>query len=389
MNMLLDDKSWRQLLAPYKRSSTRAAVVQLLDTALPFALLWYLMAKSLEVSYALTLALAVPAGFLFIRLFILQHDCGHGSFFPSRTANNVAGSLLGVLTLFPYGYWRRTHAIHHATSGNLEQRELGDVRTYTVREYQAFAPVYRWLYGLYRHPLVLLGFGPAYQFILKHRFPFDLPWSWKREWASVLWTNAGIAVAFGTLSWWLGWRSVLLVHLPVVLVAGAVGVFLFYVQHNFEDTYWEHDKNWDFYSASVQGSSFLDLPRPLHWLTGNIGYHHIHHLASRIPNYRLAECFRQVRGLQQVTRLTLWQGLRSLRLKLWDEETRTLVGFDAVRNRETSAPSPIAATAPRRGESSAEPGTTPSGVRGGREDHVADRAPAIDESSRSGRVTKR
>lgn len=333
----LDLKTFRALLSPYARPSTRAAVVQLVDTALPFALFWALMVKSLSVSFALTLALAVPTGFLFIRLFILQHDCGHGSFFPSRTANRVVGSLLGVVTLFPYGYWRRTHAIHHATSGNLERRELGDVKTYTVREYTAFSPVRRWLYALYRHPLVLLGIGPAYQFVLKHRFPFDIPWSWKREWASVMWTNAGIAVVFGSLSWWLGWRAVLLVHLPVVLVAGAVGVFLFYVQHQFEDTYWEQDEGWDFYRAAVQGSSFLDLPRPLHWLTGNIGFHHVHHLVSRIPNYRLAQCFQEVPELQRVTRLTLWQGLRCLRLKLWDEETRSLVGFKAARERLASA----------------------------------------------------
>jgi len=260
--------------------------VQLLDTALPFACLWYLMAESLSVSYALTLVLAIPTGFFFIRLFILQHDCGHGSLFPSRAANHVTGALLGVVTLFPYGYWRRTHAIHHATSGNLERREFGDVKTYTVREYQSFSPVHRWLYRRYRNPFVLLGFGPAYQFVLKHRFPFDIPWSWKREWASVLWTNVGIALSFSVLSWFLGWRSVLLVQAPVVLVAGAVGVFLFYVQHQFEDTYWEHEESWDFYAASVKGSSFLDLPRPLRWITANIGYHHIHHLTSRIPNYR-------------------------------------------------------------------------------------------------------
>jgi omega-6 fatty acid desaturase (delta-12 desaturase) len=275
--------------------------------------------------------LAVPTAFLFIRLFILQHDCGHGSFFPSHAANNVVGSVLGVVTLFPYGYWRRTHAIHHATSGNLERRELGDVKTYTVREYLAFSPLRRWLYRLYRHPLVLLGFGPAYQFLLKHRFPFDLPWAWKREWASVMWTNVGLAASCAALASMLGGRAVLLVHLPVVRMAGAIGVFLFYVQHQFEDTYWEHDHAWDFYTAGVQGSSYFDLPRVLHWLTGNIGYHHIHHLASQIPNYRLAKCFHENPGLQQVTRLTLRDGLRTLRLKLWDEESHTLVGFDAVR----------------------------------------------------------
>jgi len=323
--------AWRKLLEPYKRSSTRAATIQLLNTALPFALLWYLTLKCLAVSYGLSLLLAVPTGFLFIRLFILQHDCGHGSFFPARRANHIVGSLLGIVTLFPYGYWRRTHAIHHATSGNLDHRELGDVKTYTVREYRSWTATHRFLYRLYRHPLILLGLGPTYQFILKHRFPFDIPWSWKREWASVLWTNLGIAVVLGSLAWWHGWKAVLMVHLPVVLVAGAVGVFLFYVQHQFEDTYWQHEEAWDFYRAGVEGSSFLVLPRPLHWLTGNIGYHHIHHLVSRIPNYRLAECYREVPELQRVTRLTLRQGLRCLNLKLWDEDAKRLVGFDAVR----------------------------------------------------------
>ncbi len=342
----VDEGRWRVLLAPYKERSARAASVQLLDTLLPFAALWYLMVRSLSVSYALTLLLAVPTGFLFIRLFILQHDCGHGAFFPSRIANNVVGFLLGIVTLFPYGYWRRTHAIHHATSGNLERRELGDVKTYTVREYQAFSPVHRFLYRLYRHPFILLGVGPLYQFVLKHRFPFDIPLSWKREWASVLWTNLGIALSYFALAAAFGWRAVLLVHLPVVLIAGAIGVFLFYVQHQFEDTYWEHEHAWDFYSAGVQGSSYFDLPPALHWLTGNIGFHHIHHLASQIPNYRLAECFHDNPELQNVTRLTMKEALHSLRLKLWDEESHTLVGFDALRSR-AAGPSGLSSSGPR------------------------------------------
>lgn len=327
----LSEPNWRKTLEPYKRPSTRAAITQLANTALPFVLCWYLMARSLSVSYLLTLALAVPTSFLLVRLFILQHDCGHMSFFPSRKANHVVGSVLGLVTMFPYGYWRRTHALHHATSGNLEEREMGDVRTLTVREYLRLSPGRRLLYRLYRNPLVLLGLGPLYQFGLKHRFPFGIPWSWKREWLSVLWTNVGLVCAFVALSAWLGWQGVLLVHMPVFFMSGAVGVFLFYIQHQFEDTYWQPKETWDFHRAGFEGSSFLDLPRPLHWLTGNIGFHHIHHLASRIPNYRLQQCFRDLPWTQNVTRLSLRESLHCFRLKLWDEGTQALVGWEAVR----------------------------------------------------------
>jgi acyl-lipid omega-6 desaturase (Delta-12 desaturase) len=321
------EQSWRQLLAPYKKAHAGRALFQLLNTAIPFGLVWYAMFWSLGHSYLLTLLLAVPAAFLFTRLFIIQHDCGHGAFFPSRAANNALGSVLGVITLFPYGYWRRTHAIHHATTGNLDDRELGDIHTLTVAEYQSRSPWRQFLYRLYRHPLVLFGVGPAYQFVIKHRFPFDIPWSWKREWQSVLWTNIAIAVVGGTLVWTLGWQAVLLVHLPIVLLAGSLGVWLFYVQHQFEDTYWDREDAWDFYRAGAHGSSFYDLPRVLHWLTGNIGYHHIHHLSSVIPNYNLPAAFRENPSLQQVTKLSLGKSLRCAGLKLWDEERRALVGF--------------------------------------------------------------
>jgi omega-6 fatty acid desaturase (delta-12 desaturase) len=278
-------------------------------------------------SYLLTLLLAVPAAFFFIRLFIIQHDCGHGAFLPSRRANGLLGGMLGVITLFPYGYWKKTHAIHHATSGNLDDREFGDIRTLTVREYRALSPLRRFGYRLYRSPVVLFALGPFYQFVLKHRFPFDLPFAWKREWQSVLKTNVALVAVFGSLALWLGWRTVLLVHLPIVLLAGALGVWLFYVQHQFEDTYWEHEDAWDFYRAGAHGSSFYDLGALGHWLTGNIGYHHIHHLASQIPNYRLARCFRENPALQRVTRLSLRDSLRCARLRLWDEERRTMIGF--------------------------------------------------------------
>ena len=325
-----DDINWSNVLAPYRSPSRRSAVIQLLNTAVPFVVLWYLMVRSLSVSYWLTLLLAVAEAFMYARLFIIQHDCGHGSFLRSRRAMDVIGSLLGVVTLFPYAYWRRTHALHHATSGKLDQREFGDISTLTVREYLALSPWKRLTYRLYRHPLVLLGVGPTYQFVFKHRFPWDIPRSWKREWASVFATNFGIAASVWALSAAFGWRSFLLVHGTMMLIAGALGVFLFYVQHQFERTYWDQGDEWDPTRAAVDGSSYFDMPAWLHWCTGNIGFHHIHHLASQIPNYRLARCFRENPALP-AARLTIRDSVRCLRLRLWDEDRRTMVGFEAVR----------------------------------------------------------
>jgi len=323
--------AWRRLLAPYRRASAWRATGQLLNTALPFALLWFLMVRSLSYSYWLTLLLAIPAAGLLTRLFVLQHDCGHGAFFPSRRANNVVGAVLGTVTLMPYAYWRRTHSMHHADSGNLDHRGVGDVFTLTVREYLALPVWRRMLYRLYRSPLVLFGLGPIYQFVLKHRLPLDTPRSWKREWASVWWSNLAITAYVTVLAVAVGWKAFLLVHGPIVLLAGSAGVWLFYVQHQFEETYWEHDPEWKFFRAGAHGSSFYDLPRVIHWLTGNIGYHHIHHLASQIPNYRLRECFRDTPSMQRVTRFTFLQSLRCARLKLWDEERQGMVGFRELR----------------------------------------------------------
>lgn len=322
---------WAELLAPYAKPDLRRSIFQLLNTAIPFCLLWLAMLKSLSYGYWLTLLLAVPTAGLLVRLFIIQHDCGHGSFFASKTANTALGFIIGILTLTPYDYWLRTHAIHHATSGDLERRGYGDINTLTVKEYLSLPLRKRIAYRLYRHPFVLLVLGPAYVFVLRHRFPADAPRSWRKEWGSVHLTNLAL-VAILIIMWLtIGWQRFLLVQLPIFLISGAAGVWMFYVQHQFEDTYWRPGEHWDYYQAGMEGSSYYALPKLLHWFTGNIGFHHIHHMASLIPNYRLPHCFAENPELQRARHLTLGQSLKCFSLALWDEEKKKLVRFRDLR----------------------------------------------------------
>lgn len=317
----------RQLVEPFAKPDRRKALWQIANTLAPFALLWLLMAATFGASHGWSMLLLLPVAGLYVRLFIIQHDCGHGSFLPSARMNRVLGAVLGLVTLFPFAYWRKTHAIHHGTSGNLDRRGLGDIQTLTVREYRSLPVSARVAYRLYRSMPVLLGVGPMYQMLVKHRVPFDLPLTWRREWASALWNDLALVVAAVALCWIFGWKAVLTVQLSLMLVAGAAGVWLFYVQHQFERAYWAHDAQWNPQAAAMAGSSYYDLPRVAHWFTGNIGYHHIHHLSSRVPNYRLRECFDSDPRLREAPRLTLRGSLACAQLKLWDEDSARMVGF--------------------------------------------------------------
>jgi omega-6 fatty acid desaturase (delta-12 desaturase) len=278
-----------------------------------------------------------------MRLFMIQHDCGHGAFFPSRRANDWLGRVLGVLTLTPYAAWRRSHAVHHATSGNLARRGTGDVTTMTLREYQAATPRQRLGYRLYRHPLVLFGLGPAFLFGVRHRIPFGRFRDDPAGWASVMGTNAALLALGAGLVMLLGWQTFLIGYVPITLVGATAGVWLFYVQHQHEDTYWAWEPHWDFGTAAIEGSSWYDLPAVLRWVTANIGLHHLHHLSSRIPFYRLSACFAAHPEFRAARRLTLRTSLRTARLALWDEQARRLVSFRQARARDSAAPDARAA----------------------------------------------
>jgi acyl-lipid omega-6 desaturase (Delta-12 desaturase) len=324
--------SWGRRLAPYRAASTRRSLLELATTILPFVAAWGLMYTGLASGHWWLYALLVlPAAGFLVRLFMIQHDCGHGAFLRQRSGNDWLGRVLGILTLTPYDHWRHSHAIHHASSGNLDRRGIGDIGTLTKAEYLARSPLGRLRYRLYRHPLVMFGVGPAYLFLLETRLPFGFMRKGWQPWLSTMATNLGIVAVAGAMIWWVGLLPFVLVHLPIVALAAAAGVWLFYVQHQFEATHWEGDPDWNHHDAALHGSSHYDLPPVLRWFTGNIGVHHVHHLASRIPFYRLPEVLRDHPELKNIGRLTLWQSLGCVRLALWDEQARRLISFRELR----------------------------------------------------------
>ena len=331
----LDAQALASRLKVYAAPSHRRSLLQLTTTATAFIALWLAMWAFIDDAYAVSLLLAAPAAALMVRLFIIQHDCGHGSYFRKRWANDLVGRLIGIVTLTPYDYWRRAHAVHHATSGDLSRRGVGDITTLTVAEYRCLGRWRRLLYRLYRHPLVLFGVGPAYLFMVKHRWPTELPILKSGLWRSLMLTNAAIgAIAVG-LALLIGPVDLLKMQLPVALLASSMGVWLFFVQHQFADGRWWRGGDWRHGEAALHGSSYYLLPLPLQWLTASIGLHHVHHLCSRIPNYRLQECLEAIPELKRVGRLSLMDSLRSVRLSLWDEEAGRFVGFREARHSGT------------------------------------------------------
>lgn len=327
----LNQAFWNSVIPKYQAPRVRSSVWQVCNSFLPFFGLWYLMALSLGVSYVITLALAfVAAGFM-ARIFIIQHDCGHGSFFRSRMANDAVGMLASLLTLTPYHYWRKSHAIHHAGAGKLDKRGIGDIYTMTVDEFLSKSRWGRLKYRLYRNPVVLFGFAPTFMFTVLYRFPVSRINALRKVEASVWLTNLAIAALASGMILLVGWKTFLAVQIPITVVTSSLGMWLFYVQHQFEDTYWSEGEQWDFAAAAIRGSSFYRLPRVLQWFTGNIGFHHVHHLSPKIPNYLLEKCHAEVPAVREASVLTIRKSLESLPLTLWDERRRKLISFSQLR----------------------------------------------------------
>ncbi|QYR21423.1 fatty acid desaturase [Paenibacillus sp. sptzw28] len=327
-----EQNGWRKDIAPYEKPRAKNSIWQIINTVIPFLLIWYAAYLTLSISYWLTLPLAVVAGGFLIRIFIIFHDCCHKSFFKNRIANEIVGTITGILTCVPYRQWRYSHSVHHATSGNLDKRGTGDIWTLTVEEYLSSSWLRRLTYRLYRNPLVMFGIGPIYVFLIDYRFNRKRADS--KERINTYITNFGIAAIAGLLCWIIGWQAFLLIQGPIFLISGAAGIWLFYVQHQFEETYYEEEDNWDYVKAALQGSSFYKLPRILHWITGNIGFHHIHHLSPRVPNYYLETVHNSSARLRDVPTITFLSSLRSLRFRFWSQQSGKFIGFKELNRRK-------------------------------------------------------
>jgi len=331
MTNTLNLKEINQQLAPYASPSLKKSLWQFVITIGAYLGIWALAVFLLKqnISYWYVLPLTILSGLMMVRTFIIFHDTCHGSFFKSKTLNKWIGRLTGLLTFTPFEEWRQAHNYHHASSGDLDRRGTGDVWTMTVEEYQTASWLKKLGYRLYRHPLIMFGFGPFFMFLISNRLPARS--SKPKAKRSVWLTNLAIAGLISGVSLLIGWKTFLMIQIPTIFIGGVVGIWLFYVQHQFEDTYWSNGESWDVVQASIQGSSYYQLPAVLHWLTGNIGYHHIHHLRSGIPFYNLPACHQEVELFKQVAPLTIKRSLKSVKLHLWDEQRKKLIGFKELK----------------------------------------------------------
>ena len=327
----------RKHVSPFEKSDIRISVRQMINTILPFLVSWFLAYQLLSVSIFLTLPFTLIAAGFVVRMFIIFHDCTHGSFFKNKKANAIVGTITGVLTLFPYEKWKREHAIHHASSGNLDKRGVGDIWVMTIEEYIEASKWTRLKYRLYRHPLVMFGLGPLWLILVTSRF--NRKDARKKERQNTYLINISLVVLYSALIYLIGWQTFLIVQGTTMFIAGVLGIWLFYVQHTFEDSYFEDEQEWDYVKAAIEGSSYYELPRVLQWVTGNIGFHHVHHLSPRVPNYHLEKAHTSTPPLQRATTIGLFSSLKSLRYKLYDANNKTFVTFREVRHllRRTNA----------------------------------------------------
>ena len=330
--MSADARDWVRTLAMYRDPKHSRSIFEIAVTAVPFLLLWTVAWWALSLSYLLAIGIALGNGAFLVRLFAIQHDCGHYAFFRNRTASDWVGRVLGVVTLTPYDVWKRTHAMHHSASGNLEKRGVGDVHTMTVEEYRAATRFQRVQYRLYRNPIILFGLGPSFIFLLTNRLPFGLMKSLK-YWGSAMATNLASFLVLAGIVYFGGWMPLVLIFLPTSIAGATIGLWLFFVQHQFEETHWDNDGDWDLHDAALNGSSHYVMPKPLQWMTANIGIHHVHHLYNRIPFYRLTEVLRDHPVLANAQRLTIRESLSCWKLQLWDERGRQLLSFADMKTR--------------------------------------------------------
>lgn len=319
----------RKEVMPYAKSQTKTSIIQLCNTLLPFFALWFLAYQSLSVSFWLSLLFSIGAAGFMVRTFIIFHDCTHHSFFKNKKLNNFFGTFTGVITHFAYERWKYEHQMHHATSGNLDKRGIGDIWVMTVQEYKDAGRWERLKYRLYRNPIIMFGLGPLHLFMNANRF--NRKGAKRKERFNTYLIDAILAGIYCLIGFTLGWHVLLMVQLPIIYVAGATGIWLFYVQHQFEDSYFENESEWDYVKAAVDGSSYYKLPKWLEWMTGSIGYHHVHHLVPRVPNYNLEEAHESTPPLHRATTITLKTSLESVKFRLYDEDSKAFVTFRQVR----------------------------------------------------------